>query len=163
MCPAPTNVLYTPSLFCKWVNKADVNPLVIVTDWQQEWLLYCSAFYTSYTSLYRMILKISIFPPFISNCFLHFNCNVFENSSSFNKCVCQAQLIIWIIQHYSRSFNDIFWKWPILFSEYVFMSVNEKIFSIFCIMIASACLQFTLTLGLCLTPASRIIRHYRTY
>ena len=33
MFPAATYVFHTSSLFCKWVNKADVNPLVIVTEW----------------------------------------------------------------------------------------------------------------------------------
>ena len=28
MCPAATNVFHTSSLFGKWVNKADANPLV---------------------------------------------------------------------------------------------------------------------------------------
>ena len=31
MCPAATNVFHISSLFCKWVNKADVNTLVIAT------------------------------------------------------------------------------------------------------------------------------------
>jgi len=31
MCPTATNVFYTSSLFCKWVNKVDVNPLVMAT------------------------------------------------------------------------------------------------------------------------------------
>jgi len=57
-------------------------------------------------------IKISDFHNFDRIVFLHFNCNVFENSSSFNKSVCQDQLIILIIHQSPRSFNDIFWKWP---------------------------------------------------
>ena len=36
MCPTATNVFRISSLFCKWVNKADPIPLVIVTGWHQE-------------------------------------------------------------------------------------------------------------------------------
>ena len=28
MCPAATKVFHTSSLFCKWVNKTEFNPLV---------------------------------------------------------------------------------------------------------------------------------------
>jgi len=31
ICPTTTNVFHTLSLFCKWVDKADVNPLVMAT------------------------------------------------------------------------------------------------------------------------------------
>ena len=31
MCRAATKVFHISSLLCKWVNKADVNPLVITT------------------------------------------------------------------------------------------------------------------------------------
>jgi len=52
-------------------------------------------------------VKISFFHIFDRIVFLYFNHNVFENSSSFNKSVCENQWIISIIQQPPRSLNDI--------------------------------------------------------
>jgi len=60
MCPTTTNVFHISSLFLK-VNRADSNPLVIVTDWQHEGPLYLFALNTSCTALYRMILKVILY------------------------------------------------------------------------------------------------------
>ena len=56
MCPVATKVFHASRLFCKWVNKADVNLLVIATRLVTG-LLYCFAVNTSYSSLYHMILN----------------------------------------------------------------------------------------------------------
>jgi len=53
---------------------------------------------TGMTRVIDVKIKISFFHNFDRNVFWHFNCNVFENSSSFNKSVCQDQWIILNIQ-----------------------------------------------------------------
>ena len=56
MGPTATKVFHASSLFYKWINKVDVNHLVIATRLVTG-ILYCFAVNTSYSSLYHMILN----------------------------------------------------------------------------------------------------------
>ena len=51
MCPAATNVFHKSSLFCKWVHKADVNPLVIATQLVtgMTFILFCIEYKLQFT------------------------------------------------------------------------------------------------------------------